>query len=271
VQFYTRVLSDVRALPGVRSAAYISFLPMVMTGGIWGVTPEGEPEDPAESRVASLRFVTPGFFESLGIPIRLGRDVSEADTRETQFVAVVSDSFVRRLWPGQNPLGRRFKVAFHDRTVVGVVGDIMVRGLETASEPQLYLSYRQVDDNQVIGYVPKDLVVRATGTPGALVPAIRQIVSRADPQIPVSDVRLLTEIVKAGTAPRRVQARVLGAFARSPLSSRPSGFTACWRSPCPSGFGRSVFEWRWEPGRATFSISSCGGGPSSPESVSFSE
>lgn len=213
LQFYTRVLSDVRGLPGVVSAAYISFLPMVMRGGIWSVTLEGQPEDPTLSRSASLRFVTPDFFETLGIPIRLGRDIRETDTHASPFVAVVSDSFVRRHWPGQNPLGRRFKFAYHDRAVVGVVGDIKVRGLETSSEPQVYLSCQQADDGEIIGYVPKDLVIRASGSPGALLPAVRGIVGKADPQIPISDVRSLTEIVRAETAPRRVQAWVLGAFA----------------------------------------------------------
>jgi predicted permease len=164
-------------------------------------------------RSASLRFTTPGFFATLGIPIRLGRDLSEEDTREAPFTAVVSDSFVRQYWPGENPLGRRFKFGFHDRTVVGVVGDIKVRGLERSSEPQVYLSYRQADDGEIIGYIPRDLVVRASIPPASLVPALRDIVGRADPEIPISDIRLLTDVVRAETAPRRVQARVLGAFA----------------------------------------------------------
>ncbi len=192
------MLSDVRALPGVASASYISALPMVMRGGIWSVTLEGQPEEPATSPTASLRFVTPGFFQTLGIPIRLGRDVAETDTQKAPFVAVVSDSFVRRHWPGENPLGRRFKFGFHDRAVVGVVGDIKVRGLERSSEPQVYLSYQQADDGEIIGYVPKDLVVRTSEPPNRMVPAIREIVSRADPEIPVSDVRPLADIVRGG-------------------------------------------------------------------------
>ena len=78
-QFFERVLTDIRALPAVQSAAYISFLPMVMRGGIWTVTPEGQPEDPVESRSVSLRLVTPGFFDTMQIPLRLGRDVRAGD------------------------------------------------------------------------------------------------------------------------------------------------------------------------------------------------
>ncbi len=213
VRFYRSVLSDVRDLPGVRSAAYISFLPMLMRGGIWGVTLEGRPEESTNANAASLRFVTPGFFETLRIPIRLGRDVRETDAHDAPFVAVVSDSFVRRHFPGENPLGRRFQFGFHDRTVVGVVGDIKVRGLEASSEPQVYLSYQQADDGEIIGYVPKDLVVATSEPAGRILPAIRGIVRRADSQVPLSNVQPLAEIVRAETAPRRVQAGILLAFA----------------------------------------------------------
>ena len=75
-------------------------------------------------------------------------------------VAVVSESFARRYWPGQNPIGRRFSMAFAERTVVGVVGDIRVRGLERTSEPQVYLSHQQVPDGGLVWYAPKDLVIR---------------------------------------------------------------------------------------------------------------
>jgi predicted lysophospholipase L1 biosynthesis ABC-type transport system permease subunit len=163
--------------------------------------------------MVSLRFVTPGFFEALGIPLVAGRDVGERDRSDSPFVAVVSASFVRQYWPGVNPVGRRLRVAFQDREVVGVVGDVRVRGLEGASEPQVYLPSPQVPDGGLINYAPKDLVVRASADAGALLPALRRIVARADPQQPISDVRWLSEIVSADTAPRAVQVRVLAGFA----------------------------------------------------------
>jgi len=211
--FYAQVLGDVRELPGVSNAAYISFLPMATRGMIFSVEVPGQPAAPSEASTASLRFVTPGFFAALGIPMRRGRDVSESDTRDSPFVAVVSESFVRRYWPAQDPLGRRFQVASQGRSVVGVVGDVRVRGLETTSEPQVYLPYQQVADRSLIGYIPKALVVRSSMEPGALLPALRGAVARADPEQPVSDVRTLSEIVDAETAPRSVQVRVLGSFA----------------------------------------------------------
>jgi len=213
VVLYRRVLADIRALPGVSNASYTSGLPMVMRGGIWGVTLEGQPEDRTEARPVSLRFVTPGYFDTLKIPRLAGRDVAETDTHEAPFVAVVSESLARRCWPGENPLGRRIKVATKNREVVGVVGDVRVRGLEQTSEPQVYLPYQQVDDNAIVGYIPKDLVVRITLPPAALLPAIRATVAKADSQLPISAVRMLSDIIDDDTAPRQVQLRVLVGFA----------------------------------------------------------
>lgn len=222
-QFYDRVLGEIKALPGVTSAAYISHLPMVMRGGIWPIILDfarlGDEArsswapDPTETRMASFRPTTPGFFRATGVPLVGGRDVSDTDTFDAPWVAVVSQSFADQMWPGQDPLGRQFFIAFRERTVVGVVGTIKVRGLERESEPQVYVPAGQVPDNTLVFYAPKDLVVSASVPTAPLVPAIRQIIARADPQQPISDVRMLSEIVEAETAPRRVQVRVLAGFA----------------------------------------------------------
>ena len=214
VRFYRGVLSEVRALPGVLNAAYASGLPMVMRGGIWGVAVPGEIRDPAALPPASARFVTPGFFATLGIPLRSGRDISDSDTREALFVAVVSESVANRHWPGQDPIGRRIRFGpAAERRIVGVVGDISVRGLERTSEPQIYLSYQQVADDSIIGYTPKDLVIRTAIPPLDVLPWLRTIIQRADPQQPISDVRLLADVIDGETAPRRTQVSVLAAFA----------------------------------------------------------
>lgn len=211
--FYSRVLSGIRTLPGVSDAAYISGLPMVWRGGIWKVAIGGKTDESAASYTASMRFVTPGFFAALRIPLLAGRDVSESDTVQRSFVAVVSDSFARRYWPGENPLGRHFQFALHDREVVGVVGHVRVRGLERESEPQVYLPYKQVEDGWFIGYTPKDLVIRSSMPAAPLAPEVRRIIRAADPGQPISNVRMLADIVQAETAPRSDQLRVLGAFA----------------------------------------------------------
>jgi len=211
-QFYTKVLRDVRRLPGVVNAAYISALPMVWRGGIWPVVIGGRSQNRSEGTSASLRYVTPDFFATMGIPILSGRDVSETDTNAKPYVALVSESFVRRYWPDESPIGRHFKFAAHDREVAGVVKDVRVRGLERASEPQVYIPYRQVPDGWIIGYIPKDLAIHANRPPQYLVPQVRRIIGEADPQQPISDVRTMDEIVAGETQSRAVQTRVLMTF-----------------------------------------------------------
>ena len=212
-RFYTRVLDEVRALPGVRSAAYATGVPMDMRGGIWPVQINGSEVLRDDATSASLRYLTPGFFATLGIPVRLGRDVNAGDTQTSPYVAVVSESFASRHWPGQNPLGKRFGFALNDRTVVGVVGDTKVRGLERTSEPQVYLPSGQVADTSIMGYVPKELLVQSTLPPVQWMPAARRIIASADPEQPISNVRSLADVVAGDTAARRVQLRLLAILA----------------------------------------------------------
>lgn len=213
VQFYDRVIADVSALPGVSAAAYTSFTPMVMRGGIWAVElPGGAPQD-ADVHTASLRYLTPNYFKALGVPLRQGRDFAAADTFDAPFVAVVSESFARRYWPDGSALGRTFTIAFHERTIVGVAGDVRVRGLEQVSEPQVYVPYRQIRDGFMPFYAPKDLLIRAPGDPLALVPAVRRIVQAVDPELPIADVQTMEDVVGRQTASRRTQTTVLALFA----------------------------------------------------------
>ena len=215
--FYTRVIEEVRALPGVVDAGFISYLPLGrMRGGIWPVAFDGREVNRADNQNAFLRYVTPGYFATLGIPIRQGRAIDESDARDRQFVAVVSESFVKRYWPDVDPgtvVGRHFTFALSERVVVGVAGDVRMRGLERQAEPQVYLSYKQVADDAIIGYIPRSFAVRSTTPPEGLAPSIRAIVGRVDPALPVSEVATLTDIVDRDTASRAVQLRVLGAFA----------------------------------------------------------
>jgi len=140
-------------------------------------------------------------------------------------VAVVSRSFAERYWPGQDAIGRRFRFGllggegfsdirpFQERTIVGVAGDVRVRGLERRSEPQAYLPHRQQPEDAMGFYTPQDLAVRYAGEAATLVPALRRIIGRADPAQPIADVRTLAAILEGQTAPRRAQVRVLAGFA----------------------------------------------------------
>jgi putative ABC transport system permease protein len=212
-QFYRRVLDGVRALPGVQSAAYVSFLPMTFGGGIFSVEAGGIPSNGSDGRNASLRYATPNYFSTMGIPLRAGRDIEESDALNRPLVAVVSESFAKKYFPGDNPLGKRFKIAPGEAEVIGVVGDIKVRGLERASEPQMYLAYKQQAGGSFPFFMPKDLVLRTTAPMAQIVPAVRRIIHEADPALPISGTQSLEDLVSDQTATRAVQVRVISAFA----------------------------------------------------------
>jgi putative ABC transport system permease protein len=207
------VLGDIRTLPGVSDAAFITGLPMVMGGGIWPVIINGHGSIRDGANSASFRMITPHYFSTLRIPIQRGRDVAETDDTTRTLIAIVSESFVKRYWPDEDPIGKRFTFAFKERTVAGVVGDVRARGLERPPEPQVYVPYRQVSDGWLIYYSPKDLVVRSSIAAGTLLPEIRRIVRRADPQQPISNVATMEQVVANETASRLAQLRVLGILA----------------------------------------------------------
>jgi hypothetical protein len=127
-------------------------------------------------------------------------------------VAVISESFAEHFWPGQEPIGKVFRTRDRDYTVVGVVGDIKVRGPERSAEPQLYIAALQAGPVGGL-YIPKDLVIR-TGERGlSLIPSIREVIRRVDATQPVSEVALLREVVDRTTSDRVAQVRVLSALA----------------------------------------------------------
>jgi putative ABC transport system permease protein len=213
VQFYDGVLARVRSLPGVQSAAFTSGLPMVTTGLVTAVEIPGRERPVRRRDVVSHRWITPQYFRTMGIPLHRGRDVDDGDRGDRAWVAVVSASFAERYWPGQDPLGRAVRHLDDTRTIVGVVGDIKVRGLERTSEPQMYLPAAQAPDPFPGGFDPKDLVIRHSGQASAIVSEVRQIVRAIDADQPIGDVRAMDDVIAGETASRRGQLQVLGVFA----------------------------------------------------------
>jgi predicted permease len=210
--FYARVLDEVRRQPGVTSAAYTSFLPIVMRGGVWPMLTNATTVAD-DARMASVRFVTPGYFAAMGVRMVSGRDIAPTDGEGTGPVAVVSESFARTHWPGQDPLGEHVGTPYTPQAqVVGVVGDVRVRGLERESEPQIYFASAQMEDGSVLFYAPKDLVVRTAGPIEGLAGAIRRAVAGVDPLLPVTGVRPLSRVLDLDTESRRVQIDVLLGF-----------------------------------------------------------
>ncbi|HXK12019.1 MAG TPA: ABC transporter permease [Vicinamibacteria bacterium] len=204
------LLSRVRSLPGVAAAGAVYRRPLLgEIGSDVGVRPEGAASGDRRP-FANAEVVTPGTFRAMGIPLRRGRDFTDRDAADAQPVAIVSEGLARLLWPGQDPIGRRLlteTVSSRDappKTVVGVVGDVRYRGLQTA-RPDLYTPLRQSTDPV------NDLMVRAGPDPMALAPAIRREVHALDGSL-VVEVYGMDRVVARELAPWRFDMIVLGAL-----------------------------------------------------------
>ena len=213
--FFSRALVDVRALPGVIAAGAGGPLPLSGQDGLlrFGVQIEGR--DPAESRSnrAYLRWATPGYLEAMGIPLVKGRLFRDADAAGAAPVAVIDDVLERRYFAGTNPIGTRVKLSNEGwREIVGVVGSVHQSALDRDRDPHIYVPQAQFPASALT------LVVRTRGEPLAVTPGVRAIVQRLDPELPLSGVRTLEDVVVGATASRRFNAWLLSLFAAVALA-----------------------------------------------------
>ncbi len=211
--FYVDVVSRIAALPGVQSAAAISFLPLA-GGGIGTSFYRADRPEPApgQAPVSDVRPVTPGFFRTMGIPHVMGRDFTSADRIDSPLVAIVNETLVTRYLDGENPLGKRLNVFLGppERRVyeiVGVVGDIKLASLDGEVRPTVYVQHTQIS-------IPvMTFVARTQGNPELLVPGVSEAVHGIDPELPVADVRTMDAVVGATLARPRIVAVLLTVFA----------------------------------------------------------
>jgi predicted permease len=151
-------------------------------------------------------IATPGYFEAMGIPLLRGRGFAERDDSAAAAVIVVNQRFAERFWPGQDPLGRVVRVSGRDRTVVGVVPNGKYRRL--GEDPLAYMYLPQAQQWNAA----MTLHVRTAGDPAALAPALRREVAALDADLPVSDVRTMTNHLGIALLPARLAGWVLGGF-----------------------------------------------------------
>jgi predicted permease len=217
--FYDGVLTRVRDLPGVEAAGYTTAVPLVWKGGANGLTIEGREATPGVAWNANHRQVSPDYFRAMGVALRQGRPFNEQDDERATPVAVVNETMARAYWPGESPLGKRFKVGAADSelpwlTVVGVAADVRQMGADAPVKAEMYVPYRQAGRGGVYAmFVPRDLVVRTSGAPSGLAAGVRRAVHEVDPHQPLSNVRTMDEVLGRETAQRRTGMVLLTAFA----------------------------------------------------------
>jgi putative ABC transport system permease protein len=208
-QFFISLLGEVDALPGVVSATLVNKLPILSPWQDWGVWPEELPPPPAkDSFTAMARWVTPGYFETMGIPLLAGRDISATDGQGAPFVIVLSETVAQTLFKGRDPVGRMVNIAsWRTFEVVGVVRDARVNTLRGDPDAAMYMASAQMGTAQL------QIAVRTTGDPMLLVGPIEEVLRRKDPGVLFAEPATMASIVDDGLADFRIVILSLALFA----------------------------------------------------------
>ena len=214
------LVTRLAVLPGVQSAAAVLNRPFAhgVVGWDSGILLDGQPDVDArwlENPIVNIEVVTPGYFRTMEIPLRAGRDFSPADRAGAPLVAMVSDRLAARIWPGQNPIGKRLLQGFERgkdgrssqwRTIVGVAGAANYRELEHP-RVDLYLPYAQAQ-----GFDPEHVVVKTTGSPRTSIPAAAALLSSVDPQLTAAQITTMDDVMRQVRAPWRFNMLLFSAF-----------------------------------------------------------
>jgi putative ABC transport system permease protein len=221
-QFYHALVDSIQAAPGVRDAAVSSGIPL--GAGSYTTSPviaQGSVLPPGTPAAIDWRMVSGSYFKTMSIPLLRGRAFTDADGPTSPPVAIVSQDAAKKLWGDADPIGRSFYRAAEPTTVfrvVGVVRDVRNTALNQQS-PALYypLAWRLGPRAPRVNVVVMDVVVRANGSPEALVSTLRQKVRELDPELPLANVRTMQEWISNNAAQPRLNARLLTLFAAMAL------------------------------------------------------
>jgi len=225
--FYQRAISEVSALPGVRTAAFGGSLPLDGWDIGQGFEVVGAAEtDPSHQPAAHYQIVGTQYFAALGIPIVKGRSFTDADSASSLPVCIVNETFVRRHLAGRDPIGARVRVqAMHPagptpvvREIVGVSRQVKVNGPDERED--VVEVYVPITQNP---WYWATLAVKADGDPGALLPSIKAAIAKVDPNQPVTGVRTMETVAAEATARPRFRAQLVALFALLALGLAAAG------------------------------------------------
>ena len=208
--FYNQLIERVRSLPGVESAAASTSIPIGGSDYIYGFLIEGGTVSPQDAPSANYYSITPDYFKAMGIPLKRGRNFTDADLANTTLVAIINETFAKRYFPDEDPIGKRIHItngpqAF--REIVGIVGDVRHYSLDQESTAQMYEPYAQKP------FTSMALAIRTTQDPTSLISAVRSQVLAVDRDQPVSNVKTLEQLVSESIAQPRLSMLLLTIFA----------------------------------------------------------
>ena len=207
MQFRERALEELATLPGVTSVAAASALPLEGEAQVDILSLENDPLPLLERPTASIRYVSPGYFATVGTPVIRGRAIMDDDRGRR--VVVVSERTAQALWPGANAIGKRVVPGSNDSIaeVVGIAADVRTSSLEQEGSLVVYIPHWQAAGGWLT------FMARTSGKPEAITASARDVVRRIEPQVLVSNIRTMEDVVSKATAGRRFQVTLLLIFA----------------------------------------------------------
>jgi putative ABC transport system permease protein len=211
VDFFSRALEQIKAVPGVVDAGAIDALPFTVPHSGTSIDIEGEPARPAGQKLGTgVCVVSKDFFRTMQIPLKQGRLFTSDEEREMRHVVVVNEEFARLNLPGQSPIGKRVTIYMKDDNVpseiIGVVANSKHRSLEDKEAPMSYWPHPEL---VVSGMT---LVVRSRGNASDIAPATRAIINGLDPDQPISDVKTMEDLLAVSVARSRFSTTLLTVF-----------------------------------------------------------
>lgn len=212
--FFTDMNRRLESVPGVKSSAVITNLPLYKQGNSTNIAIEGRPDPPpSQEPIITTRVISPKYFETMGIPLLSGRQLTDQDTGNSPTITVVSETMARRYWPGENAIGKRVAFGRAEKEadwiqIVGVVKDVRQYDLISEVKPQMYLSYQQIPF-----FVPRDLVVKTDVDPLSMAATVRKTIWEIDKDQPVSNIRTMDEIASESVARQRFSMLLFAIFA----------------------------------------------------------
>jgi putative ABC transport system permease protein len=213
-QFFDRFFQQVDALPGVQASGSISWLPLAGGGAATSMEIVGQPKPPkGQEPVADVRVISHEYLKAMGVPLLKGRLFNEQDAADAKGRVVINDTMARRHWPGQDPIGKRVRIAWDDLEdeVIGVVGDVKHAGLHGEIRAMTYWPFQRSP------YGTMTIAVRTAGEATSVVNAIAGVVRQMDPDLVFANVRTMEEVVARSVAERRLTMLLLTVFAGAAL------------------------------------------------------
>jgi predicted permease len=219
-EFFDSALTRVHALPGVTAAGLIDDLPMDNSGSHQPIAIEGRPIVPmAEQPEVDVRVISPEYLRAMHVPLRRGRELNAADTRDRPYAILISETMAHRFWPNEDPIGKHLTLTFSPekpREIVGIVGDVKQDGLDAKSpSATLYYPVAQIGTPMTGEWhsFTMSLAVRTTSRPNSLVSAVTNAIHELDREIPLVDVATMEDLITNSISQRRFNMLLFAAFA----------------------------------------------------------